>query len=267
MENYNYKEVNKATWNAKTKVHLHSSFYDNESFLAGRNSLNEFELNLLGDITGKKVLHLQCHFGQDSISLARMGAEVTAVDLSDESIKTAKELAKQCEVSINFICCDLYDLPNHLNDEFDIVFTSYGTIIWFPDLDQWAGVVAKHIKPEGNFVFVDFHPIVWMYDDDFTKIQYSYKNVEPIVEQEEGSYAEKEAQLNTTCITWNHGLSESMNALLKAGLNLKEINEHNYAPYEFVKGMNEFEKGKYRITVFEDKVPLVFSMLWEKNQF
>lgn len=148
-----YLNVNKEAWNKKTPVHFASEFYDNEAFIAGKNSLNSIELALLGDVKEKRILHLQCHFGQDSISLARMGAEVTGVDLSDVSIKIANELAEKTDTSVRFIECDLYSLDQVLNEQFDIVFTSYGTIGWLPDMDRWADVVSKFLKPGGQFVF------------------------------------------------------------------------------------------------------------------
>src|SRR5690606_18583214 len=120
----NYLEINKTLWNKRVAAHLKSEFYNVEEFIKGGNALKEIELNLLGDISGKSILHLQCHFGQDSISLARMGAEVTGVDLSDEAIDAAIILAKKCGVDVNFVCCDIYDLPKHLDKKFDIVFTS-----------------------------------------------------------------------------------------------------------------------------------------------
>jgi len=129
----NYIEVNRNSWNNRTESHLKSEFYDLEGFLNGKNSLNEIELNLLGDIKGKTILHLQCHFGQDTISLSRLGAEVTGIDLSDKAIESAKQIAKNTTSNVKFICCDIYDLPNHLKEKFDVVFTSYGTIGWLPD--------------------------------------------------------------------------------------------------------------------------------------
>src|SRR5688572_730649 len=135
-----YLEKNRRLWNARTDVHVTSEFYELDKFLAGKSSLNEIELNLLGDLKGKSVLHLQCHFGQDSISLARLGAEVTGVDLSDKAIAKAKELAKQTGANAEFICTDIYELPQHLDKKFDVVFTSYGTIGWLPDLDKWAKI-------------------------------------------------------------------------------------------------------------------------------
>lgn len=128
MIHKNYLEINKQSWNKKTDIHLKSDFYDLQGFLNGNTSLNEIELKLLGNITGKNILHLQCHFGQDTISLARLGAKVTGVDLSDNAIDKANLLAEKTRTKADFICCDIYDLPQHLDKEFDFVFTSYGTI-------------------------------------------------------------------------------------------------------------------------------------------
>ncbi|MEM9921253.1 MAG: class I SAM-dependent methyltransferase, partial [Bacteroidota bacterium] len=170
----NYLAVNKESWNKRAVVHYDSEFYDNASFLAGRSSLNPIELELLGDVTNKSILHLQCHFGQDTLSLARLGAQVTGIDLSDQAIEKAKLLSAESGVPATFLCCDLYSLPTQLDQQFDIVFTSYGTISWLPDLDRWADVVAHFIKPGGRFVFAEFHPAVWMFSDDFSEVAYNY---------------------------------------------------------------------------------------------
>lgn len=181
----NYISANKTAWNTKTEHHINSEFYDMPGFLNGNNSLKEIELNILGNVKGKSILHLQCHFGQDSLSLARMGAKVTGIDFSDKAIEKARELNSQLNLDAQFICCDIYDLPNQLNKQFDIVFTSYGTIgCKLPDLDRWAEVVSQFLKPNGQFVMADFHPVVWMMDNEFQKIQYNYFNVEEIVEHE-----------------------------------------------------------------------------------
>jgi len=124
----NYIAINKESWNNKTEAHIKSEFYNLDGFLKGNTSLQDIELGLLGDLNGKTVLHLQCHFGQDSISMSRLGAEVTGVDLSDRAIEKAKELSVKTNNQTTFICCNIYDLPNHLNNQFDIVFASYGTI-------------------------------------------------------------------------------------------------------------------------------------------
>ncbi|MFM7619546.1 MAG: class I SAM-dependent methyltransferase, partial [Bacteroidota bacterium] len=170
MEEEKLFELNRTSWNKRVAVHMKSDFYFLEEFLKGRTSLNEIELNLLGDIRGKSILHLQCHFGQDTLSLARMGAEVTGVDLSDEAIEKAKALNAQMGLNAEFICCNVYDLKNHLDKKFDLVFTSYGTIGWLPDLDRWAEVVSHFLKPSGTFLFVEFHPVMWMFDNEFETV-------------------------------------------------------------------------------------------------
>jgi 2-polyprenyl-3-methyl-5-hydroxy-6-metoxy-1,4-benzoquinol methylase len=190
----NYLEMNRAGWNAKTPVHVNSAFYDMPGFLAGNTSLKDLELGLLGDVKGKRVLHLQCHFGQDSLSLARMGAHVTGVDFSDVAIEKATSLAAELQLDATFIHSDVYSLKEHLSGSFDIVFTSYGTIGWLPDLKLWADIVQYFLKPGGQFVMVDFHPVVWMFDERFQSVTYSYFNTGPIVERSEGTYADRDKQ-------------------------------------------------------------------------
>ena len=147
----NYKVLNKKAWNNKVLTHMDSDFYDMKGFLNGKSSLNSIELELLGDITEKSILHLQCHFGQDSISLSKTGAKVTGADISDIAIEEARKIADKMNTVTSFVCSDIYDLPENLSGEFDIVFTSYGTIGWLPDLDKWAKVVSHFLKPNGRF--------------------------------------------------------------------------------------------------------------------
>ena len=261
----NYIEINRKSWDNKTGIHLSSEFYDHESFLKGKTSLNEIELNLLGKIQGKRILHLQCHFGQDTISLCRLGAVVTGVDFSDKAIGIAKQIAKDTESNANFICCDIYNLPNHLDELFDIVFTSYGTIGWLPDLDKWAKVVSKFLKPNGQFVFVEFHPVVWMFDDNFKNINYNYFNSGAIVETESGTYADKKAEITQEYVMWNHGMSEVINSLIKNGLEINTLDEFDYSPYNCFRNTIEIEPKKYRIEHLENKIPMVYSILATKK--
>ncbi len=257
----NYLEINRKSWNNRIDTHLKSEFYDLDGFLKGKTSLNDIELNLLGDVKGKSILHLQCHFGQDSISLSRLGAEVTGVDLSDQAIESARKIAGETNSKVNFICCDIYDLSNHLNQQFDIVFTSYGTITWLPDLDRWAEVIAKFLKPTGRFIFVEFHPVLWMFDDNFEKITYSYFNSGQIVETETGTYADMTADISQECVMWNHGLGEVINSLIKNGLHLTSLNEFDYSPYNCVNNTIEIEPKKYRIAHLDNKIPMIFSLV------
>jgi SAM-dependent methyltransferase len=257
----NYLEINRESWNRRTEVHLTSEFYGVEAFLKGKTSLNEIELSLLGDVRGRSILHLQCHFGQDSISLSRLGAQVTGVDLSDKAIESAMQLAEKARVDTRFICCDVYSLPAHLNDPFDLVFASYGTIGWFPDLDRWAGVVSKFLKPGGQLVFAEFHPFVWMFDNDFQKVAYNYFNTGAIVETEDGTYADRSAPIRQQYVSWNHPISEVLNSLLAKRLSIDRFNEYDYSPYNCFNDMVEVTPGRYRIRAFGDKVPLVYALL------
>ncbi len=255
-----YLAINKASWNNKVRFHLESDFYDVEGFINGASSLNDIELNLLGNIAGKRILHLQCHFGQDSISLARLGAHVTGIDLSDKAIEAANELAVKTHTDVRFICCDLYDLPNHLDEKFDIVFTSYGTIGWLPDMNKWAAVIARYLSPRGSFVFAEFHPVVWMFDDDFDKVGYVYFNTGPIVETNSGTYADRNADLHQEYVTWNHGLAEIFSSLLQNGLMLTSFEEFDYSPYNCFRHTIEIAPKRYRIQHLGNKIPMVFAV-------
>jgi SAM-dependent methyltransferase len=261
----NYLDINKNSWNARVEPHLESDFYFVDEFLKGRNSLNSIELDLLGDIKGKSVLHLQCHFGQDSISLSRMGAKVTGIDLSDKAVDTARDLAKKCGTDTEFICTDVYNLPNVLNEKFDIVFTSYGTIGWLPDLKQWANVVSHFLKQEGEFVMAEFHPLVWMYDDDFEGVTYNYFNEKSIVETSEGTYADTSADIVQDYVSWNHPLSDVLQSLIDEKLTLENFSEFDWSPYACFKHLEEFEKGKWRITKFGNKIPMVYAIKAKKR--
>lgn len=261
----NYLEINRQSWNNRTDTHLKSEFYNLEGFLNGKNSLNKIELDLLGDITGKKILHLQCHFGQDTISLSRLGANVTGVDLSDKAIESAMQIASETNANTQFFCCDIYDLPNHLDEQFDLVFTSYGTIGWLPDLDKWAKVISKFLKPNGQFVFVEFHPVVWMFDDNFDKIGYRYFNSGAIVETENGTYADKEADISQSYVMWNHSLSEVVNSLIRNGIEINTLDEFDYSPYNCFNHTVEFEPHKYRIAHLDNKIPMVYAIVATKK--
>lgn len=265
MKEQDYIAINKKTWNNKTEIHFESDFYDMPSFLEGKSTLNAIELELLGDVSNKKVLHLQCHFGQDTITFSRMGALATGVDLSDKAIDKARDIAQQLNLDTTFVCCDIYDAPKHLDEKFDIVFTSYGTIGWLPDLDKWANVVAHFLKPNGKFIMADFHPVVWMYDNDFETVFYNYFNVEPIIENESGTYADRDSNIETQTMTWNHPISEILNALITNGLEINCFNEYDYSPYNCFNKTEEFEPNKFRIKHFKNKIPMVYALRARKK--
>lgn len=255
-----YLNINKQHWNNKVDLHYQSEFYSVQQFIEGETSLNKIELDILGNIAGKSILHLQCHFGQDSIALSRMGAKVTGVDFSDKAINKAEKLNELCSTSVDFICSDIYDLPMHLNKKYDYVFTSYGTITWLPDLDKWAQVVKHFLNPNGKLILVEFHPFLWMYNSSFTSIDYSYFNTGPIEEVEEGSYTDRNAPLKQKFIGWNHALSEVATSLINNQFEISSIKEYDYSPYPIFGDMLKEKEKVYRLKKFENKLPMVYSL-------
>ncbi|AMM51689.1 methyltransferase type 12 [Rufibacter sp. DG15C] len=256
-----YIAQNRHAWNLRTGVHKDSAFYDVEAFKKGKTSLNPLELEALGDVKGKKLLHLQCHFGQDTLSWARLGAKATGVDLSDAAIELAQQLNQQLGLDAEFVCCNVYDLPQHLQGEYDIVFTSYGTIGWLPDLDKWAEVINHFLKPGGTFFIAEFHPAVWMFDNNFSYIQYPYFNTGgPIIEESTGTYTDRDAPIQYTEYSWNHALSEVMTALLKQGLQLVEFKELPYSYYNCFANMEQGTDGFWRIKGMDEKLPMMYSL-------
>jgi SAM-dependent methyltransferase len=271
-----YISANRELWDTKVAHHVASDFYDVAGFLKGANPLNDIELALLGDVKGKRILHLQCHFGQDSIALARLGASVTGVDFSEKAIEKAGEISRQLDTDATFICCNIYNLKEHLafspplegsgevvEDEplFDIVFTSYGTIGWLDNLDAWANIISTYLKPGGKFIFAEFHPVVWMFDNDFERVEYRYFKSEPIVEVETGTYADKNAPITTTSITWNHGIAEVFAALIANGLSIKTFQEFDYSPYNCFNKTIEIAPRKYQIEALGNKIPMVYALM------
>ncbi|MES2774472.1 MAG: class I SAM-dependent methyltransferase [Bacteroidota bacterium] len=257
-------EANKDGWNKRTAVHIASSFYDNQTFKAGKNSLNKPELEELGSVEGKSLLHLQCHFGQDTLSWARLGAKVTGIDLSDLAIAEAKKLSAEINTPATFVCSNVYDLVGHPEmpeaGSYDVVFTSYGTIGWLPDLDKWAAVISHFLKPGGIFYIIDFHPVLWMMDDDLSTIKYPYHNFGVIAETNTGTYTDRDAAIEYKEYSWNHSISEILNALIDAGLEVQRFNEFSYSPYNCFNNVVQGADGMWRVKGMEDMIPMMYSV-------
>lgn len=260
-----YLETNKALWNARTEVHFDSSFYDNEAFLKSLDSLTVIEKTLIGDIKGKRIIHLQCHFGQDSISLAHRGADVTALDFSDKAIERAKELNQRAGTNVEFVLGDVYKARALCEGEFDMVFTSFGVLGWLPDMDRWAGVVKSLLKPEGKLVLAEFHPVVWMFSDDFTHVQYPYSSPEGFREQLEGTYTDRNAPIALESVFWNHGLADVMQALIDNRLTIVGFEEYNYSPHNCFDPTVQKGHRRFMIKGLEEKLPMVYSIIAENK--
>jgi len=265
LESDNYKEINQIAWDKKVAVHLTSDFYNLVEFKNGWCSLKTPELYLLGDVQGKKILHLQCHFGQDSISLARMGAQVTGVDFSPKAIHAAQSLSGEMGIAAQFICCDIYALKEHLNEKFDLVFTSYGTIGWLPYISKWAAIIGHFLKPGGNFIMADFHPFIWTFDEKVEFLAYDYFNSGPIVEEETGTYADSKAKISNKTMGWNHSLGSLFQALIDQGINIKKFEEHDYSPYNCFQNLEEQGPSEFRFKHVKFRIPMMYSLLGEKQ--
>ena len=211
-------ETNQKSWDTRVDTHVDSEFYNNKAFIAGENSLKEIEIAILGDVKGLKILHLQCHFGQDSISLSRMGAEVTGIDFSPKAIETAKELAIKTGQNTRFICSNIYDLPEVFNEQFDLVYTAY-----------------------------------------------NYFNSGPIIENEIGTYADKNATISSEYVMWNHDFGEVLGSLLSENLELKQFQEYDFSPYNCFSHTIEIGLSRFRIAHLKNYIPMVYSLVMEKK--
>lgn len=258
--NANWLDANKQLWNKRTGIHIHSDFYNLAHFKKGNPVLCNTELQELGPVTGKSLLHLQCHFGMDTLSWAMQGAKVTGIDFSEEAINKAKELAAEMNTDTQFVCCNVYDVLEHNLPLHDIVFTSYGTIGWLPDLKKWAEVIAGSLKTGGVFYMIDFHPVMWMLDNNFTFIQYSYFNREVIKETESGTYADTNADVNLVSYGWNHSTGDLLNALISSGLSLEFYNEHDFSHYNCFANTIQIADDKWQIKGLEGKIPMMYSL-------
>lgn len=258
--NEKYFETNKATWNKKVNVHAKSEMYNLEVFKQGKSSLMAYELEALGDVKGKSLLHLQCHFGQDTLSWSRMGAKCTGVDLSDAGIKLAQNLNAELKLDAEFVCCNVLDTSEFVKDTFDIVFTSYGVIGWLPDLKPWGKMIAERLNKGGAFFMAEFHPIVWMFDylDGKPLMKYGYMQDTVIYEEYEGTYANNNSKMISKEYGWNHGLGEVVSALTEAGLHIEYLKEFDESPYDVLPDLLKTESGMF---VTKDKLyPLIFTL-------
>jgi SAM-dependent methyltransferase len=266
-----FLETNRARWNELTGIHARSAFYDVAGFKAGKCTLRPLEVAELGDVTGKSLLHLQCHFGLDTLSWARRGAQVTGIDFAQEAVALATSLARELELPARFVCSDLYESPKVVTERFDVVFTSYGAICWLPDLTRWARIIAHFLKPGGTFYMAEIHPFAFVFDDrkEATELRVAYSyfhEKEPLAWQSAGTYADRNADVkNTMSYVWNHPVGDVLNALVGAGLRLEFMHEFPYCVCGLMPFMEQGADGWWRLKDDDGKVPLLFSLKATKN--
>jgi SAM-dependent methyltransferase len=228
--------ANEELWNAWTALHASGGYYDLEGFKAGGVRIRPYEIELIGDVTGKTLLHLQCHFGIDTLSWARLGARVTGADLSPDAIELARSLADELSFpEARFVRSNLYDLPDALDGTFDIVYTSRGVLGWLPDIRAWARVVAHFLAPGGTFFITEAHPVMQTFENEGVepgelRLTYPYwEHREPLTFAVKGSYADPDADVgDLTEHGWDHGLGEIVTALIDAGMRIEKLIEHPF---------------------------------------
>lgn len=265
METEDYLRRNRDQWDRMTPIHARSDFYDLEGFKAGRCALMEIDRREVGEVSGRSLLHLQCHFGMDTLSWARRGARVTGVDFSPRAIALAGALAAELALEAEFYCCELTELPNILHRTFDIVFTSGGVLPWLPDLTRWAGVVAHFLDPGGFFYIRDDHPLRSIFEDqegtEEPRVRYPYFHSDrPMRFAEQGTYADPEADISTESYEWFHSLSDVINALISAGLRIEYLYEFPFATYRALPFLVQGKDGLWRYPRHPESLPLSFSI-------
>jgi SAM-dependent methyltransferase len=255
-------QANRANWNDRVPIHVASRFYDVAGFRAGRQSLHSIELEEVGDVQGRSLLHLQCHFGLDTLSWARLGAKVTGVDFSQPAIAAATELAADLKLPAAFVCGDVQALD--LGRQFDIVFASHGVLWWLSDLRAWAQAIARHLQPRGFFYLVEEHPVAntFIADDGATELRpdprYRYFDRQAIRGEEDGTYADRQARLSHRVnYGWMHALGEAVEVLIGAGLRIDFLHEFPVGVWKRFPFM--VQAGRWwRIP--GDPIPLTFSL-------
>jgi SAM-dependent methyltransferase len=257
-------EINRKYWDARTPSHLTSDFYDVNAFKNGANSLSVIELEGLPDVAGKSLLHLQCHFGQDTLNWARLGAKVTGIDLCGAAITEAGRLRDEMGLEAEFIQSDVYDLPSQLGGQFDIVFTSYGSLCWLPDLNRWADVADHFLRPGGTVLIAEFHPLIYMLDWKTGGIAYPYFNRGPIHEVTQGGYVDQQGSAEYEEVFWLHPLSDVVTPMVGRGWKLEQFREYDFSPWPCFENLQKRADREYIYDVNDVTIPLVYSLKFQK---
>jgi SAM-dependent methyltransferase len=225
-------DLNREFWDERVPIHTASDFYDVEGFKAGREPLQSFELEDLGDVSGRSLVHLQCHFGLDTLSLARHGARVTGLDFSGSAIEAARKLAAEIGVEADFVCADVYEAPEALGGRsFHIVYVNIGALNWLADIRRWAQVVGALLSPGGILYMKEVHPFSWVFGDDDLTVESDYFAHRNDYD-EAGTYTDPDAEtVHNRTEEWQHPLSEVVNALIGAGLTIELLGEHDHQAY------------------------------------
>lgn len=253
-------ETNRSMWDERVPIHVDSDFYDVAGFRRGEETLRDYELEDVGDVSGLSLVHLQCHFGLDTLSWARRGATVTGLDFSQTAIEAARSIAADCDLPARFVTGNVYDAPKLLRTRYDIVYTGLGALCWLPDLERWADVVASLLSPGGMLYVTEFHPFTEMLgDDDFT-VEHPYFRDGPAMWDEEGTYAQ--ADVATRCnrsFEWTHPISSVIDTLLDRGFALTRFREMDWTLFARWPFLEKTGRDRYAIPDGKPRIPLMYA--------
>jgi SAM-dependent methyltransferase len=267
-----YLEINRANWDERAPAHAASPGYAVQRLIDEPARLSEvvrFDRPLLGDIRGLRGVHLQCHIGTDTLSLARMGATMTGLDFSPASLAEARRIAARAGIAIDYVEAEVYSAVEALGGpgQFDLVFTGVGALCWLPDIDRWAGVVADLLRPGGRLFMREGHPVLWALaddrDDDLLVLNYPYfQQAEPLVWDDGGTYVETDREFEHTLTKeWSHGIGEIVTAVLDHGLVLTTLKEHDTVPWDAIPGrMTKIADGEYQLADRPERLPHSYTL-------
>jgi SAM-dependent methyltransferase len=258
-----WMQTNRASWDERVPIHVAGEFYDVEGFRKGEERLRPFELEEVGDVSGQDLVHLQCHFGLDTLGWARRGARVTGLDFSRPAVEAARSIAAQMSLDARFVEGNVYDAVEILDGRvFDIVYTGLGALIWLPDIRRWADVVTRLVRPGGFLYLAEFHPFSTVFGDDDLSVEHGYFfRPEPQVWDEPGTYADLEAEtVNNRTYEWNHTLGDVITAIIDAGLTVEFLHEHDYTLFPRWPFLERHGHDNFRLPEGVPDLPLMYSL-------
>ncbi|MGK5632471.1 class I SAM-dependent methyltransferase [Streptomyces sp. URMC 123] len=261
-----WREANRARWDERVPLHMASAFYDLDAFRAGKDTLRDFEVAEVGDVTGRSLLHLQCHIGLDTLSWARRGAaSVVGLDFSEPAVEAARDLAAELGLTPDraaFVAADVYDAVEAVPDTaYDIVYTGVGALCWLPDIRRWAETAASLVAPGGFLYLSEIHPVADMLDEETgTRVTYDYFSREPWIDDTPGSYADADAAtVHNRSVSWQHPVGDVVSALAGAGLRVDFLHEHDVTVFKRYAELEERD-GYFRFAGDRPRVPLMYSL-------
>jgi SAM-dependent methyltransferase len=263
-------EVNRQAWDERVPIHVQSEFYDVEGFKSGRPALEPFEVEELGALGGCQLVHLQCHFGLDTLDLVRLHPTLTAVgvDFSEPAIETATSLAKELDLAdrARFVNANVYDAPETLGRAaFDVIYTGKGALCWLPYLDRWAGVCAELIRPGGFLYLCEYHPVAWVFDEERPAVKYDYFATAPFVDDTPGTYADRNAVTeNNVNYVWQHTTSQVIDSIITAGFKVSFFHEWDWCHSDLGNWLVKGDDGRYRWPP-PGRLPLMYSLKAERE--